>query len=160
MPTVVCERCGKSVERYPSQIKRGGRFCSRACQNLRTGELRDCVVCGTSFYVPLCRVRRGDGRFCSCACKGKWQSEFSVGDKNPAWNGGRFLDPASGYIYIRRGCRYIGEHRLVMEQHLGRALASSEHVHHLNGDKVDNRADNLEVVSASEHFRRHWTFRA
>jgi hypothetical protein len=40
-----------------------------------------------------------------------------------------------------------------MEQHLGRRLARSEHVHHINGNTRDNRLENLRVLSASEHMR-------
>ena len=39
--------------------------------------------------------------------------------------------------------------------HLGRKLSSDEVVHHIDGDKLNNSWENLEVVSRSEHAREH-----
>ena len=49
----------------------------------------------------------------------------------------------------------IREHRFVMEQYIGRKLKISELVHHINGNKHDNRIENLKIVSRSEHKKEH-----
>ena len=50
-----------------------------------------------------------------------------------------------GYVGIWDGQKYINEHRQVMEQRLGRPLTNAETVHHMNGNRQDNRDENLEL---------------
>ena len=58
------------------------------------------------------------------------------------------------HIIQINGKRYF-EHRYVMEQHLGRKLGPDEVVHHINGNRKDNRLENLEVLSTFEHNSGH-----
>lgn len=69
--TIECISCGAVVtKRMPA----GRHYCSLPCYrssprpNRKTGERRDCAGCGAAFYVPKCRMLKGEGLFCTLDC--------------------------------------------------------------------------------------------
>jgi hypothetical protein len=61
----------------------------------------------------------------------------------------------SKYRKIKVNGKAVDEHRHIMEQHIGRKLSRHEVVHHINGDGHDNRLENLEIKTLSEHSQEH-----
>src|SRR3990167_2808929 len=87
---------------------------------------------------------------------GKKLPQFS-GENHPFWKGGFHID-IYGYKVlqsIHTNGKKILEHRKIMAEYLGRELRSEEIIHHINGDKLDNRIENLQIVTRSEHINMH-----
>lgn len=70
------------------------------------------------------------------------------------WNGYKKVNAPLDHPY-KDNKGYIMEHRLVVENALNRYLEPNEEVHHINYDKLDNRIENLLVLSKKEHRKLH-----
>jgi len=106
-------------------------------------------LAGVDRHVVSRRIRSAGG-------KSRSPSERRLGEKNPAWKGGRHVTKR-GYVMRRivGEDRYEYEHRLIMEEKLGRSLDTTEQVHHDNEQKGDNRAKNLVLTTKTTHRRDH-----
>jgi hypothetical protein len=130
-------------------------------QNRTRGLVLTCHRCDEQFVcrnLGKNRIRTHCSRKCYAACKkdGLHDNPYRIkrGAENHRWKGGRVV--RRGYVHIfmpdhpsiaGRGTtrHYVLEHRLVMEQMLGRLLLPRETVHHKNGVTDDNRPENLEL---------------
>lgn len=155
-----CQHCGSEFEIPPAWERDGRRkFCSRDCKNSAQKGI-------TGEEHP----RYG----CTHSEESKRKMSENVPDLNPPeyarWNGGRFVDGA-GYVHLHKyhldeeemglaegmlkTTGYVLEHRIVMAKKLDRPLEDGEVVHHVNGDKQDNRIENLAIMDRSEHSAKH-----
>lgn len=121
------------------------------------GKLVKCELDGCPNYRLTIPSRKEGRVFCSKKCSGNApERTVHKGFKHYNWNGGRVN--AKGYIRVycpehphAVAGKYVLEHRLIMEQKLGRHLEPYERVHHKNGIKDDNRPENLALVTEQIH---------
>ena len=169
-----CLKCNNEFYASGWQIKKGiGRYCSRICSKgcgirlaieasrglpkpgAKKGKVFNCLFCNKEFYVPKHRSESGKVKYCSRSCLAKielpkYNAEFGFKKTNK---------PLHTYKTIKVNGKTVREHRWIMENHLGRKLEKWEHVHHINDDSSDNRLENLEVLSNSDHQRKEYKFR-
>ena len=149
-------KLGDIVKAHEVGIKWGGSYMWHACD-----------ICGTPAWRRIYADTSPKSRVCRPCNMAKVRHLASnanhrrVGALHPRWKGGR-KKTQHGYIQVilreghpfwdmRLENTYILEHRLIMAQHLGRSLTKWEIVHHINGNKEDNRIETLQLTTRQRH---------
>lgn len=149
-----CEFCGIVFKRRQQK-----KFCSQPCRMkamhlaVRKYPTKYCVTCKTE----LSRRHIKTATVCSRECFKVYAKENLRGKNSPIYKGIAY-SAGGGYLRIydpNSSRRHTSVHRLVMERKLGRKLGRHEVVHHINGNKTDNRLSNLELMTVSEHTKHH-----
>ena len=134
---LVCDWCGKNYQSY--QCGKYHHFCSIECRRL-AGKLV------ASSFDEMTRQNARE-RITYYNKNVLNQGEYKVKQADSLRGRGKKRG------YIKRNGKH--EHRLVVEEMLGRELTSEEIVHHIDGNKRNNSPDNLKVMTRSEHITEH-----
>ena len=166
----VCKQCNKD---FPIKSHTTGELCSSECwykyYDIHGRKTKICPVCDKVFHGnnTTCGSRCGykhvrntnpnrifkclncdkdiidkkpGTKYCSRSCSSsKYQADHQI------YKNGDKIKNTQGYIKIKIDGKWVLEHRYVIEQSIGRKLHKQERVHHKNGNRSDNRLENLEL---------------
>lgn len=158
MITKICEYCKKEFEITNGEEKKcirefghGRLYCSHACSGKAVVKPRTkvpCAYCGKEVKY----IRHPNSpkyKFCNIECFHLWEKEHPPYVRDGHWK-------ENGYDITYDGTKNgIKTHRLVMAEHLGRDLLPSEIVHHIDGNRLNNNINNLQLMTRAEHARQH-----
>jgi len=146
-----CTHCYKTFEdkKHPNR-----KFCSMTCsakhRERDSWKSVTCPVCGKTRRLQ----KSNPAKYCSSECFWK----HNTGSNCTSYKGGSLT--RDGYWQIQVNGRSVKEHRHVMSTHLRRPLEKGEVVHHINGNRIDNRIENLMLLTHSSHRQEHATYRS
>jgi hypothetical protein len=152
-----CAHCGQIfiAERSHHLKDEDGRrkFCSKQCysKSMLKKEPRTCLWCQEVFFTQPSR----DDTCCSLECR----NEFYVLDRSHGWKGGEYIQASSGDKMVRSHREgyvspYVGEHRIIAGEVVGRQLARYEYVIHISGEHDDNSPDNLFICASISEYAK------
>lgn len=155
---VEVRRCGICGSPFKAMMVSKTNYCSRKCatapkeSKIKRAQVHEarkqvCVICGAEFWPANMGPRAKPQNTCSIECGGLAR-RGCLGDTR--------FDASSGYMLINIAPRkWRREHIVVAEREMGRPLKRGEVVHHRNGNKIDNKPENLQVMTRREHMLYH-----
>lgn len=145
-----CEYCASM---YQPRTKKN-RFCSMSCYwKFRVGK-PSTATWSVELRERMSQERSGKGNGMygkACWNKGLKLPEMS-GENHPRYKGGWIQ---CGYHYMTINGKQTPAHRHIFALTIDRPLENHEVVHHINGDKLDNRIENLMLLTRAEHIKLH-----
>lgn len=143
-----CKRCGVGFTALRSDAK----WCA-PCGREQMRERSASFELRTKYPCPECgKPKARKGGKCR-ACSNRERGQRQRGENSPTWKGGRVLRKKDGYWELRINGERILEHRYVWQQAHG-PIPSYVFIHHANGNKQDNRLENLVATDARGHRHR------
>lgn len=157
MALLNCVVCKQEFKRHGKQAAQA-RTCSKKCLSVFTKSKTDhtpntiCAGCGKEFWLKLSqKVKyRRLGHHCSMACLAETKRKAYYGANNPNFRSRSYDD--DGYVlrhYTTQGREKL--HRAVVKEVLGRQIPKGLVVHHRDCERDNNTAENLAVLSESDH---------
>lgn len=152
--------------KYPDCVCPEDRISIKEGKWRRTKVTVVCPDCGQRRYVQQgamnASLKKGTFTGRCYICRARVMGKLR-GEESPCWKGGRRID-RQGYVLrtIQSDHPFfcmadiknrIMEHRLVMAEHLGRLLLKDEHIHHIDGNRLNNHIENLVLMSKPNHQR-------
>jgi hypothetical protein len=154
--TATCQQCAATFEVPAAWVRNGRRkYCSKLCRHRANQNNRNRL-----------------GKAHTAESRAKMGANPPIGERSSQWKGGRYL--SKGYVHVlarllpaetqaliapmvgKNG--YVMEHRVVAAVQLGRPLTTDDVVHHVSGEKADNRPENLVVTPRADHTMEHREF--